>query len=148
MISRLLVALLLLAASACSDFPRDPDGTLKRVWSEGSFRAGIIAPINPKDAKVDALLRRVSAASGAKPQLEIGDAEPLLDRLEKGEIDLVIGRFEGSTPWARLVSLSPPLRVEKQGKTEIHLVAAMQNGENAWISLVEGEARNVTPKPE
>ena len=111
--------------------------------AEGSFRVGLVAPISGTDPKVGALLSRVAKASGAKGQMESGDAEPLLNRLKEGELDLVIGRFEVASPWKRLVSFSPPLRVETHGKTKFHLVAAMQNGENAWIGLVEREAREV-----
>lgn len=72
-----------------------------------------------------------------------GDAEPLLARLEESELDLVVGRFTKTSPWATLVALTPPLATEKQGKTEIVLAAAMANGENEWISLVEREAREL-----
>jgi hypothetical protein len=88
------------------------------------------------------LLQRVSAASGARPLIEIGDSEPLLNRLEEGEIDLVIGRFEKASPWKNLVSFGPPLRIEKHKKAEFHLIAAARNGENAWIGVLEAEARN------
>jgi hypothetical protein len=132
-----------LAAASCSDFPRDPNGTLNRIGAEGRFRVGLVAPIAGDDPQVDALLKRVAKVSRAQGQLESGDAEPLLDRLEEGKLDLVIGRFEAASPWKKLVSFSPPLRKEKQGKTKFNLVAAMQNGENAWIGLIEREAREV-----
>lgn len=111
--------------------------------AERSFRIGLVAPLSGNDPKIEALLRRVARVSGARGRLESGDAEPLLNRLEEGELDIVIGRFEAASPWKRLVSFSPPLRVEKHGKTKFHLVAAMRNGENAWIGLVEREARDV-----
>lgn len=148
MILRTCAFLLLSALTGCGEYPRDPQGTLDRVRSEGSFRVGLVAPLEAVglDSKALALLQRVGSASGAAPMLERGDAEPLLDRLERGELDLVIGRFHAKTPWRRLVSFSPPLRVEMQGRTEIRLVAAMRNGENGWISLVEREARNAAPE--
>ena len=141
----LLLCLLLAAAASCGPFPRDPEGTLERVRSEGRFHVGLVAPLGEgrPDPKADHLLRRVAERSGASPKIERGGAEPLLDRLKQGDLDLVIGRFEKKSPWARLVSFSPPLRVEKQGKTTFHLTAAMRNGENGWIALVESEARNV-----
>ena len=109
----------------------------------GSFKVGLVAPLSSTDPKIDALLKRIAKVSGARGRVESGDAEPLLNRLEEGELDLVIGRFKASSPWKRLVSFSPPLRTEKQGKTKIRLVAAMRNGENAWIGLIEREAREV-----
>jgi hypothetical protein len=144
MIRRPALCLALLAASACSDFPRDPEGTLKRVRAERSFRVGLVAPLEQGnlEPKADVMLQRVARASGAAPLIESGDAEPLLNRLEEGELDLVIGRFEKKSPWKGLVSFGPPLRIEMQGKTEFHLTAAARNGENAWIALLEAEARN------
>ena len=143
MIWRFCLSLALLAACSCADFPRDPEGTLDRVRAERSFKVGLVAPLSGRDPKVDALLRRVEKVSGARGQVESGDGEPLLNRLEEGELDLVIGRFEAASPWKRLVSFSPPLRVEKLGKTKFNLVAVMRNGENAWIGLIEREARKV-----
>ena len=140
---RVALSLALLAAASCADFPRDPEDTLQRVQAERSFSVGLVAPLSGTDPKIDALLRRVARVSGAQGQVESGDAEPLLNRLKEGELDLVIGRFEAASPWKRMVSFSPPLRVEKHGKTKFHLVAAMRNGENAWIGLVEREARKV-----
>lgn len=92
-----------------------------------------------------ALLQRVSRASGATPKLEQDASEILLGRLEKGELDLVIGRFEKKSPWVRLVTIGPPLKAEKLGKAEFQLAPVMKNGENAWIALVEREARDVAP---
>lgn len=140
---RVGLCLSLLGAASCADFPRDPEGTLDRVRAERHFEVGMVAPLSQGDPNVDALLQRVSRASGAQARLESGDAEPLLNRLKEGELELVIGRFEAKSPWARYVSFSPPLRAEKHGKTSFQLVAAMRNGENAWIGLVERGAREV-----
>jgi hypothetical protein len=140
----LLSCALALLMSGCGDFPRDPDGTLKRVKSEGVFRVGLVAPLDERqlDGEARELLRRLADRSGAAPRVERGPGEPLLDRLEKGQLDLVLGRFEKKSPWSTLVTFGPPLRVERSGATDIHLTAAMRNGENAWISLVERESRD------
>jgi len=138
-----LVVLSVMAASC--GLPRDTEGTLERVRAEREIRVGLIlgGPRGALDPRARALLERVARTTGARPRLTGGDAEPLLARLEEGELDLVVGRFTKSTPWATLVSLTPPLATEKQGKTEIILAAAMANGENEWISLVEREARDL-----
>lgn len=145
MIRRIAFCLALFSASSCADFPRDPEGTLERIRAEHSFRVGLIAPLGTAqlDPRSKALLRRIGSAAGATPKVESGDMEPLLKRLEEGEIDLVIGRFEKASPWKSLVSFGPPLRIEKHKKAEIHLLPAARNGENAWIAIVEAEARNV-----
>ena len=140
---------LLALAASCSlsacGLPKDTDGTLERVRAAGEIRVGLIlgSPQGPLDPRARALLERVGRATGAQPRLTGGDAEPLLARLEEGELDLVVGRFTKTSPWATLVALTPPLATEKQGKTEIVLAAAMANGENEWISLVEREAREL-----
>ena len=145
-LSPLLVLTLLTAA--CADFPRDPDNTLKRVERQGSFRVGLVEPLDEAGSgpDVDALLQRIGAASHASPKLVRGGAEPLLSKLEDGELELVIGRFEKKSPWAPLVTIGPPLRKQRQGKVEFHLAPVMRNGENAWIALVEREVRNLAPE--
>ena len=140
-----LVFIFLISLASCSDYPRDPESTLDRIRGERSFRVGLVAPLGAerREPIVDSLVARVAQASAASPRLEVGDMESLFDRLEQGELDMVVGRFEAKSPWTRYVSFGPPLRVEKQGKTEFHLTAAMRNGENAWIALVERETRNI-----
>lgn len=144
------VALLFLIAclTGCGAFPRDPHGTLQRIQQERVFRVGVVAPAEETAGAGEAaeLIKRVAARSGARPQMQVGEAEVLLHALEQGELDLVLGRFEKKTPWLALVTFSPPLRVEKKGKAVFQLAAAMRNGENGWIALVEREARNVAPE--
>jgi ABC-type phosphate/phosphonate transport system substrate-binding protein len=145
---RFLLCLAAALATSCGPFPRDPEGTLNRVRSEGRFRVGIVGPANEHglDAKAAQLVQRLSSSAGARAILQHGETEPLLDRLAAGELDLVVGRFEKNSPWTRLVTFGPPLLVEQQGKTTFHLTAAMRNGENAWIALIEREARNLAPE--
>jgi hypothetical protein len=137
-----------LLAASCGDFPRDPEGTLARVRDQGSFRVGVVtrAGRGAAGAEVAALLAGIENSAGAKAELIGGDAEPMLDQLEQGELDLVIGRFEKKSPWAKRVTIGPPLRREKQGKAEFHLAPVLRNGENAWIALVEREVRNAAPE--
>ena len=138
----LCVALL---CASCTDFPKDPEGTLNRIRSEGRFRVGIIAPLGLREGaapEVGPFLTAVGTAASARPAIISGDAEPLLGKLKQGELDLVIGRFEKKSPWSTFVEIGPPLRRETQGETEFLLAPVMRNGENAWIALVEVQARN------
>ena len=148
MMSRLGLIPLLLALAGCGDFPRDPHGTLDRIRAERQFRVGLVAPLGEEalDPRAAALLGRVGTAAGAAPRFARGDMETMLDRLETGEVELVLGRFDAKSPWSKMVSFSPPLAREKQGKTEFMLAAAMRNGENGWIALVEKAARDVAPE--
>ncbi len=133
----LLAAVLLFGG--CDSIPADPDGTLDRVRAERRLRVGIIAssaaPLAPDRARD--LLARLSRATGARPELEQGPAEPLLTRLEEGGLDLVVGEFARKSPWAAQVTLTDPIAAN--GPTI--LAAAARHGENAWIALVHREAR-------
>ena len=142
------VLCLALLTASCGDFPRDPEGTLARVRSQGVFRVGLvtIAPEGADGSQVAALLAGIGKSAGARAELIRGDAEPMLDQLEQGELDLVIGRFEKKSPWAKLVTIGPPLRRDMQGKTEFRLAPVLRNGENAWVALVEREVRNAAPE--
>ena len=144
---RSVVAGLSLALAGCSNFPRDTEGTLDRIKRDKVLHVGLAAPLAPAgmDERARHLIRQVAQEAGASVRVEQGYQEILFDQLENGEVDLVVGRFEAKSPWAKLVSFGPPLLRETQGKTEFHLVAAMRNGENALISLVEREARNIAP---
>ena len=148
MMARLLLVFVLLGLAGCGDFPRDPHGTLDKVRAERRFRVGLVAPLGEAglDPRAAAMLRQVAGAAGAAPIFDRGDMETMLDRLETGEVELVIGRFEAKSPWSTLVTFAPPLAKEKQGKTEFMLAAAMRNGENGWIALVEKAARDVAPE--
>ena len=134
---------IMLTCSSCGDFPRDPEGTLERIRSERMFKVGLVAPLTAQGASQRALLDRVGRATSARPEVSTGDAEPLLKQLEEGELDVVIGRFDKKSPWSASVEIGPALTIQQQGKAEIHLAPVMRTGENAWIALIEAEARNV-----
>lgn len=121
--------LLLLMLAGCANLPRDPDGTLERVQQEQRFAVGLVA-----DGVGGRVVERVARETGAWPRVTRGQLEPLLIRLEEGELDLVVGgRFDAKSPWVKRVTLGPRLA---NGE---HVVA--RNGENAWIALVQRATR-------
>jgi hypothetical protein len=138
----------LIFCTSCSNFPADPQSTLKRVKTERSFRVGLVA--SPQhlaaDPKVRSLLKSIGQATGASPREVEGEADVLFSKLEAGELDLVVGRFKKKTPWSRMVTLGPPLRLAREGEAEIVLAPAAPNGENAWIAVIERAARDVSPE--
>jgi ABC-type amino acid transport substrate-binding protein len=136
MIRAFLLATALLAVG-CDAIPADPDSSLDRVRAERRFRVGLIASHAPLPGEAADLLQRLSRATGAKAALERGPAEALLNRLEEGDLDLVLGEFAEKSPWAAKVTLSEPIATNGP----IVLAAAARNGENAWIALVHREAR-------
>ena len=135
-----IVAVLALFVTGCDRFPSDPDHSLDTIRSSGTIRLGAPQDI-PPEART--LLRRLDEATGARTQRISGPVEPLLQAVENGKIDLVIAPFRKDTPSATTNALSPPIRTEGRGQTAIEWRAAMRNGENRWISLVEINARRV-----
>jgi hypothetical protein len=139
----LLAALLV---GACGNYPRDPDKTLHQIRANGIVRVGLIAGGQDKEGKGRELIQRIAQATGAKPVVRSGETEPLLLELEEGKLDLVLGTFDEKTPWAVRVTVGPPLKRTFDGKIHQQLAPAMRNGENAWISLVEREVRDLAPE--
>lgn len=127
--------------------PRDPDESLERIVADKEFRVGLIASGKPQigQDRIHSLLGRIAKRTGATPRFETGASEPLLLRLEEGALDLVIGELAPDSPWAKRISLMPPL-AEQTGDHGQILVAA-RNGENAWITLVDQESRAVAALP-
>jgi DNA-binding transcriptional LysR family regulator len=135
-----LAALGALLLTACDRFPRDPEHSLDDIRARGILRVGVPQDMPPE---AGALLQRLESATGARTRRTAGPVEPLLQAVEDGDIDLVIAPFRKDTPSATANALSPPICTEGSGKKAIEWRAAMRNGENRWISLVEINARQV-----
>ena len=146
---RLLLILLPLAAIGCGGIPKDPENTLERIRAERTFSVGIIGsggmPVGLD--RQEALLQGLVAATGARPGVQAGASEPLLARLEAGELDLVMGSLAPQSPWAKRVTIIPPLAEEVTAEGHVHVVAIARNGENAWIALLYREAGKVAAAP-
>ncbi|MEQ8751534.1 MAG: hypothetical protein RIC52_17340, partial [Amphiplicatus sp.] len=143
---RLLALAALVALAGCIDLPRDPDGTLDRIRAARAFRVGMI---DNAEGDVQAmglarqLIARLEGRTGAEARIERASAAILLPRLEAGDLDLVLGRFDASSPWRKRVSLATPiarLRPPREGQP---YRAATRNGENAWIMVVETESHRL-----
>jgi hypothetical protein len=134
--------------AGCGGMPKDPERTLERVQASRTFSVGLIAAGGPAVAdRRHAFVRRVAEATGARPAIEEGAAEPLLARLERGELDLVVGAFAPKSPWARQVTLLPPLGEQAGRGGPVVIAAAARNGENGWIALLHREARAAAAAP-
>lgn len=138
--------LVFLMLGGCGDLPRDQEGTLERIRAMGEVRVGVAAAADrsPHAARMRSLVDRASARAGGHPRVETGALESLLLRLEAGELDLVVGEFDRSSPWYRRVHLLPPMATRSVGDSELEATAAARNGENGWIMLVESEARTLS----
>lgn len=143
---RLLLLVCATILTGCDGIPADPDHTSERVRAEGRYQVGLIAPADvPSAALEQAFLAHVSQAAGARAVIEADAAEPLLLRLEEGDLDLVIGRVAADSPWRTRVSPLPPLADAQGGAIE--LTAFARNGENRWIALLDRQARARAEQP-
>lgn len=133
-----------LLAGCAVQVPADPNGTLDRVEG-GELRVGATA--NPPWVVLD----DESAPSGIEPDLieefadrlgadvdwTTGSEAVLLDALDAGEIDLVLGGFRDDTPWNDRGAITRPYReVEVEGRTEKHVMIARM-GENGFLVELE-----------
>jgi len=135
--------LAMFALGSCADFPKDQRGTLDRIRDEGVVRAGMIAS-GGSSAHRDRLrdwVERSARSAGGRPLVLEESTEALLLMLEAGELDLVVGQVDRSSPWSSRVHLLPPLARETRGESELETTGAARNGENGWITLLEREGR-------
>jgi ABC-type amino acid transport substrate-binding protein len=139
-----VVAVLLLAGCG-GPFPADPDGTLQRVTGD-TLRVGVTANVPwtatepggpPAGLEVD-LVTEFARELDAGVELTVGSEEDLIGRLEDKELDLVIGGFTGTSPWADQAALTTPYTTvpDAQGTPEPHVMAAPL-GENAFLVALE-----------
>lgn len=123
--------------------PRDPDDTLNHIRESKVMRVGAIARGDqPTAAAETAFVRRVAGKLGARVELQTGDTEGLLEALKADELDLVVGPLSKDSPWTAEVALIKPL-TEKGDTPPLPFSAAAPAGENAWMSLLEAEARDL-----
>ena len=139
-----LGALALLLAGCGVAIPADPDHTLDRVRG-GTLRVGVspnppwtdVSGQQPAGSEVE-LARAFAAALGAQPTFEVGGEEPLVARMEHGELDLIVGGLTDQTPWSKQVAVTRPYAtaIGPTQRTERH-VLAVPLGENAFLVELE-----------
>jgi polar amino acid transport system substrate-binding protein len=145
---RLLAALLVglaLLLSGCGSvrIPADPDGTLDRVRG-GVLRVGVslhepwttVTAAEPGGIEPD-LVRRWAAGLGARVAWTVGGEQPLVQAMERGELDLVIGGITADTPWSDQAATTRPYATSQgpDGPQEHVMLAPM--GENAFLVELE-----------
>jgi hypothetical protein len=140
--SLVCVALML---SSCHKIPFDTEESLIRIHRDGRFKVGVISSNAQGDGRGDLLIANVARTTGARPVAEKGAAEVLLQKLEEGELDLVIGVMAKKSPWQDKVHFLPSISRTYGAMPSTRVMA--RNGENAWISLVHVEAEKVRRLP-
>lgn len=142
LVSTLLVGLgVLLASAGCAGpYPADPHGTLSEVTG-GVLRVGVShnepfvsvrGPV-PSGREVE-LVEDYARTLDAEITWTADGEEELVDRLEHGRLDLMIGGLTDRTPWKQKVGLTRPYveTTDEFGQQEKH-VMAVRKGENAFL---------------
>lgn len=113
-----LLAVLAGPLAACSDFPRDPEDTLRQAQERGSLRVGVI--VAPPWVGYDAgeatgpearLAAEFASQLGVRVDWMRGSADTLLVALEAFELDLVLGGLTEASPWRDRVGMTHPYYV-------------------------------------
>ena len=133
-----------LGASGCASIPVDPDGTLERA-SGGVLRVGMSAQ-QPWTALEDGertgvevrLVEDFAEGIDAEIEWQDGGEGSLMQALELGRLDVVVGGLTETSPWLDVAALTRPY-VEvtgPEGSPEGH-VMAVRVGENALLVALE-----------
>jgi reverse gyrase len=127
----------MLLLGACQDYPRDVEGTTKRLEQGSVLRVGIVAG-TVLSAEAEAALEQLAARFRVETKRIAAPAEILIDQLDEGEIDLVVGVFAKRSVVKEDVSLSRRIGVPEpdDGKRPV-LRLARKHGENHWILLTD-----------
>ncbi|MDO5736086.1 MAG: transporter substrate-binding domain-containing protein [Propionibacteriaceae bacterium] len=138
----------ILGLVGCSEpaFPRDAEGTLERVISDGVLRVG--ASENRPWSVVDDdggvsgteadILSDYASTLGATVSWSTGAESQLILALAEGDLDVVMGGIRSDSPWSELSALTRPHSGSwgPDGKRE-DLVFACRLGENALLTNLE-----------
>lgn len=141
-----ILAVLLLAGCSAT-IPTDPDGTLDRV-SGGTLRVGV-SPNPPWTDLPDgpdgdpagtevALVEQFVESIDAEVEWVPGGEEDLIGRLERSELDLVIGGLTAKSPWSEKAALTYRYleTTGPEGEKQLQVMAAPM-GENAFLVELE-----------
>lgn len=116
----LLLFVVSVCGAACSDLPRDPKETLKRVESGHVLRVGLVENPpwvirtggEPAGAEVE-LVRQLCKQLGARPEWHWGSEQRHMEALEHYELDLVVGGITDKTAWSKYVGITSPFYEER-----------------------------------
>lgn len=105
---------LLLVSAACSDFPRDPEGTLEQARGR-TLRVGVSEShpwvirngTEPVGVEPE-LVRQFADSIDARIEWIWGSAEEHYTALEQFELDLAVTGVTKSSPWSKRLGLSQP----------------------------------------
>ena len=154
--SLILLSCVLAPIISCSNLPRDPKETLRRVQTQ-PMRVGLVehppwvirADGEPRGAEVE-LVREFASALGTTPEWHWGGAQEQMEALEKYGLDLVIGGFTSRSTWKHYVGFTAPyfeetIRVAVPSGTSIKTVKGVQvmAVDDVTKALLEAEGATV-----
>jgi polar amino acid transport system substrate-binding protein len=121
------------------DVPRDPEGTCARVRG-GTMRVGItehppwtvLEHDDPSGIEVQ-MLRKLARQLQAEIAWQRGSESQLMEALQGGELDVVIGGMKESTPWSSHVGMT---RSYVTFNSEAYVMVVRQ-GENCWLLALD-----------
>jgi polar amino acid transport system substrate-binding protein len=160
----LLAAALIATALAGCEFPADPEGTLERAEG-GVLRVGVadhppwveLTKGAPKGVEPQ-LVRRFAAEIDAEIEWVEGSEAELIEALAGFQLDIVIGGFTRSSPWAKEAALTRPY-VDTEVQIGVPPGAALPGegelgGERIWVergspaaALLRQEEDDAIPVP-
>lgn len=139
--SVLAMTVALVLTGCGSGFPTDPRGTLERVTG-GVLRVGaspnggwvsLSSSGQPEGSDVE-LVRKFAAQLDATVEWSTGTEHVLAERVERGELDLMVGGLREETPWEKHAALTRPYQESggADGKKYKHVMLTPK-GENAFL---------------
>lgn len=136
-----LLAAALMILAGCGAVPTDPNGTLERT-SGGVLRVGAspngdfvtLSPTGEPEGSDVELIRDFAAGIDARVEWSTGAEHVLAERVERGELDVMIGGLRQDTPWEKHAALTQPYAEteDAHGKKHKHIMLAPK-GENAFL---------------
>jgi polar amino acid transport system substrate-binding protein len=142
-----LLVLVILLGTGCSinHFPADTEGTLERA-SGGVLRVGIsehppwtrVADDGSVTGSEADILRGYATSIGARINWTSGAESHLIQQLEEGGLDVVIGGLSSDLPWQKQAAFTRPYAKSPapDGSTR-KMVFATRLGENALLGSLE-----------
>lgn len=140
-----VAAAIVLSLTACgAQIPSDPHGTLDRA-RDGVMRVGVTdnAPwvelgegAEPSGTE-PGLIEDFAEMLGSEIDWTVASEAVLLDALEHGELDVVIGGFLDDTPWAEKGAVTLPYVETTSGEGKEKHVMIVRMGENAFLVALE-----------
>lgn len=127
------IAALLATLAACGPFPRDAEGTTERIRQTGQMRAALVSGTQHAAPARRAVLE-LARGYNAQVVWTSGPAARLMEKLDHGDVDIIIGEFGRSAPISTQASLSDAIGQPepRDGKVPV-LRLARRKGENRLI---------------